>query len=144
MESDPVFLAISGSSGLMQAPPNATGLMTDRFQISEESSVQVLRLNLPDIMDTVEVDGLIDNILLEVGKNAAARWVVDLSNATYMGSSMLGLFVNIRERIRQSGGRVVLSGMSPQLLKIFQTCCLEKLFTIAKSRADALALAKKA
>ena len=66
--------------------------------------------------------------------------MVDLSQVGYMGSSMLGLFVNIRERIRQAGGTLVLCAMSPPLLRIFKTCCLERLFTIAKTRPDALAL----
>jgi anti-anti-sigma factor len=144
IEGDAVFLAISGSSGLIDTSSNTKEFMSNRYQISEEQTVRVLRLNLPDVMDTVEVDGLIDNILDEVAKSAGGPWVVDLSNATYMGSSMLGLFVNIRERIKQAGGRLVLSGMPPPLMKIFQTCCLEKLFTIVKSKPDAISLVKKA
>jgi anti-anti-sigma factor len=53
---------------------------------------------------------------------------------------MLGLFVNMREKIRAAGGVLVLCGMSAALTRIFKTCCLERLFTIAKSRADAMNL----
>lgn len=102
--------------------------------------MQVMRFALPTTLDTMEIDGLIDSVLKQVAGKPGERWVVDLSDVEYMGSSMLGLFVNIRERIRKNGGTLVLSGMSQPLLRIFHTCCLEKLFTIAKSRGEAMAL----
>jgi anti-anti-sigma factor len=55
-----------------------------------------------------------------------------------MGSSALGLMVNIRQCILQAGGDLVLCGLSPQLLRIFRTCCMERLFRISKTQADAL------
>lgn len=115
-------------------------MSSERYQISEEQSVQVMRFALPTTLDTMEIDGLIASVLQQVESKPGQRWVVDLSQVDYMGSSMLGLFVNIRERIRRNGGALVLSGMSQPLLRIFHTCCLEKLFTIAKTRADAMAL----
>jgi anti-anti-sigma factor len=113
---------------------------SQRFQVTQEYSVNVMQFVLPVTMDTMEVDTLIDAVLKTLDGKNAESWVVDLSQVGYMGSSMLGLFVNVRERIRQGSGTLVLCGMSPQLLRIFKTCCLERLFTIAKSRADALAL----
>ncbi|MGD0542045.1 MAG: STAS domain-containing protein [Tepidisphaeraceae bacterium] len=111
-----------------------------RFQITQEYAVNVMQFVLPVTMDTMEIDGLIEAVLKSLEAKGGEPWVVDLAQVEYMGSSMLGLFVNVRERIRQGGGTLVLCGMSPQLLRIFKTCCLERLFTIAKSRADALAL----
>jgi len=115
-------------------------MSSQRFQVLQEYSVNVMQFVLPVSMDTMEIDTLIEEVLKSMDSKGAEPWVVDLSQVGYMGSSMLGLFVNVRERIRQGGGTLVLCGMSPQLLRIFKTCCLERLFTIAKSRADALAL----
>jgi len=118
-------------------------MSSDRFQITHEQSANVLHFVLPATIDTMEIDGLIEAVLKQLTSRGEQGWVVDLSQVEYLGSSMLGLFVNMRERIRQAGGILVLCGMSPQLLQIFKTCCLERLFTIAKSRADALALAAR-
>ena len=118
-------------------------MSSDRFHITHEQSANVLQFVLPSNMDTMEIDGLIEAVLKQLASKGEQRWVVDLSRVEYLGSSMLGLFVNMRERVRQAGGILVLCGMSPQLLQIFKTCCLERLFTIAKSRADALALAAR-
>jgi anti-anti-sigma factor len=114
--------------------------MPQRFQISQDSSANILQFNLPPILDSMEIDGLIDSVLGALDPKRAQFWVVDLSQVEYMGSSMLGLFVNMRERIRSGGGTLILCSMSPPLLRIFRTCCLERLFTIVKTRPDALAM----
>jgi anti-anti-sigma factor len=110
----------------------------ERFQISAEGSTSILHFTLPPMLDSIEVDTIIDSVLKAVEAGAKGWWVVDLSQTEYLGSSMLGLFVNLREKIRHAGGKLVLCGMSPALTRIFRTCCLERLFTIVKSRGDAL------
>ena len=40
-----------------------------------------------------------------------------------------------------SHGRLVLCGMSPRLTEIFRSCCMDRLFTIARSRREAMELA---
>jgi len=117
-------------------------MSTERFEITAQDSCQILQFNLPPMLDSIEVDNIIDSVLKQIEGGAAGRWVVDLSHTEYLGSSMLGLFVNLREKIRHSGGKLVLCGMSPALTRIFRTCCLERLFTIVKSRDDATKIIK--
>lgn len=114
-----------------------------RISVTEESAVSVIRLSLPYLMDPIEVDRIIEAMLAEVTGKAARRWAMDLSDVAYMGSAMLGLMVNVRERIRAAGGKLVLFGMAPQLTEIFRTCCLERLFVIARSRDEALKVAAR-
>jgi anti-anti-sigma factor len=117
--------------------------MSERFEISVDRSVNVLRLALPDGIDTMEIDSIIDGVLGKLDGRAQGPWITDLSEVSYMGSSMLGLMVNIRQRIGQAGGKLILFGMKPQLLSIFQACCLERLFNIATTRDDAMAMASR-
>jgi anti-sigma B factor antagonist len=118
-------------------------MSNERFHISTEDSVQILQFSLPPMMDIVEVDNLIEAVLKQLEANGKASWIVDLSRTEYLGSSMLGLFVNMREKVRQAHGVLVLCGMSPALIRIFKTCCLERLFTIVRSRADAKAMVSR-
>jgi anti-anti-sigma factor len=115
-------------------------MLNERFDITEERSTQVLQFFMPITLDAMEVDGIIESVLHQLDSRPHQKWVVDLSKVEYLGSSMLGLFVNMRERIRHAGGSLVLCGMSTQLHQIFRNCCLERLFAIAKSRGDALTL----
>jgi anti-anti-sigma factor len=116
----------------------------DRIQISQEKNVQIMKLSLPEQVDGMEIDQIINSLLGELEGHAKQPWVMDLSDVTYMGSAMLGLMVNVRQRIGAAGGKLVLCNMSQGLLRIFQTCCLERLFKIAKTRDEALGLAQTA
>jgi hypothetical protein len=52
------------------------------------------------------------------------------------------LLVNLRQRIKSGGGRLVLCGLSDHVNKALQTCSLHSLFTITQSRADAVKSAR--
>jgi anti-anti-sigma regulatory factor len=45
--------------------------------------------------------------------------------------------VNLRQQIKSAGGKLVLCSLPPSLMQIFRTCCMERLFVIAKTRDDA-------
>ena len=110
------------------------------YKHSRTGDVNVVDLTLPHTLDIDEFDRLNEAILELIRGEPEGHWVFDLSQLSYMGSAALGLLVNLRQQIKQSGGRLVLCGLSPQLLHIFKTCCMEKLFKIVKSRKDAVAI----
>ena len=109
------------------------------YKHSKAGDVNVVDLTLPHTLDIDEFDRLNDSILELIRGEPEGLWVLDLSQLSYMGSAALGLLVNLRQQIKQSGGRLVLCGLSPQLVHIFKTCCMERLFKIVKSRKDAVA-----
>jgi anti-sigma B factor antagonist len=111
------------------------------YRHSKVGTVNVIDLTLPQTLDIDEFDRLNESLLELVRGEAEGQWVLDLSQLSYMGSAALGLLVNLRQQIKQSGGRLVLCGLSPELLQIFKTCCMEKLFKIVKTRKDAVAAA---
>jgi anti-sigma B factor antagonist len=111
------------------------------YRLSKAGSVNVVDLTLPNSLDIDEFDRLNEGILELIRSEPEGQWVLDLSQVAYLGSAALGLLVNLRQQIKQSGGRLVLCGLSPQLMHIFKTCCMERLFRITKTRKDAIAAA---
>ena len=116
-------------------------MSTNLYRHSKAGTVNVVDLTLPHTLDIEEFDRLNQAILDLIRGEPEGQWVLDLSQLSYMGSAALGLLVNLRQQIKQSGGRLVLCGMSPQLLHVFKTCCMERLFRIVKTRKDAVAAA---
>src|SRR6476660_8762693 len=108
------------------------------FELTQSGSVNVVVLRLPEMMDSHEFDRLNDEVLAAIVNTPQGRWVFDLANLNYMGSSSLGLMVNSRQRVKQVGGQFILFSTSPPLMKIFRTCCLERLFVIVRTREDAV------
>jgi anti-anti-sigma factor len=113
-------------------------LEKDFVKLTVSESANLMELTLPESLDSEEFDALNESMLKTVQAKPSDNWVLDLSAVNYMGSSVLGLMINVRQHIKSGGGRLALCGMSPQLTRIFHTCCLEKLFIIMRTRGDAL------
>src|SRR4051812_12714930 len=116
--------------------------MADLFRVHNEQSVQIVELNLPEYLDSTEFDRLNESMLGLFSENTHKSWVIDLAKVNYMGSAMLGMMVNFRQRVNSVKGRLVLCNVSPKLLDIIKTCCMDRLFPIAKTRTDAIKIAK--
>jgi anti-anti-sigma factor len=65
--------------------------------------------------------------------------IVDLSTSHFHGSILLGLIINIRSRTHAGGGEVVVAGASPGLMQVCRTANLDRLISMAPTRAQALA-----
>ena len=117
-------------------------MTNELFRVTTVESVHVVELTIPETLDDADFDRLSDSVLTLLASQPDAAWVLDLTSLSYAGSALLGLIVNIRQRVRQAGGRLVLCGLSPRLLTIFQTCSLARLFRIVRSQADAVRAAK--
>jgi anti-anti-sigma factor len=108
------------------------------FQVSVVDSARVVDLTLPVMLDSGEFDRINESLLELVNKEPQVWWVLDLSQLSYMGSSALGLMVNLRAQIKRAGGKLILCGMSPRLYQIFKTTSMHRLFDIKANRAEAL------
>ena len=110
----------------------------DFFRLESSDRVQVIELTLPQTLDSSEFDQLNESILGVVSSRKNERWVIDLAHVSYMGSAMLGLMVNLRQQVKSAGGKLILCSMPPTLMQIFRTCCMERLFTITRTRDEAI------
>src|SRR5689334_8168695 len=100
----------------------------DFFKIADASGINVIELVLPDTLDAVEFDRLNESLLKLVTDKADQRWILDLTGADYIGSVVLGLMVNVRQKIKAAGGSLVLCGLSDRMAEVFRACSLERLF----------------
>ena len=73
--------------------------------------------------------------LIEAGKT---RIVVDLSAATFIDSTTLGVLVGGVKRLRPGGGSLALVCTDQNITKIFEITGLDRVFPIHASREDAL------
>ena len=77
--------------------------------------------------------------LIEAGKN---HIVVDLSEATFIDSTTLGVLVGGVKRLRPSGGGLALVCTDQNITKIFEITGLDRVFPIHGSREEALGAVK--
>jgi anti-anti-sigma factor len=112
--------------------------MSTWHTIQSDGTLHVMELRIPDQVDAVEFDKFNEAIPQMLEAKADGRWILDLSSAQYTGSAMLGLMVNVRQRIKSAGGSLVLCGLSPRLASILAASSLDRLFRVERARDAAV------
>jgi anti-sigma B factor antagonist len=64
--------------------------------------------------------------------------VVDLSSVKFLDSMALGVLLGAHKRLRDAGGELELVVPSPELRRIFEITMLDEVFTLARTRQEAL------
>jgi anti-anti-sigma factor len=113
------------------------------YRIVQESSVGVLEFRARPDSDSMAMDSMLETIAAELRALGVKGWVVDLTWIDYLNSAGLGLMCNIRFKAKDAQAKLALCGLSPRLMELFRSCCLERLFVISKTRQQALAAVAK-
>jgi anti-sigma B factor antagonist len=77
--------------------------------------------------------------LLRVIADGATFVVVDLSETTFIDSTGLGVLIRGVERLETEGGRLAVVCVDPNMTKVFEVTGLNRVFSIYRSRQEALA-----
>lgn len=108
------------------------------FEIIELPKAHVIDLRLAVDLDIASFNE-INLLLIDQWSIPANRHVVvDLSATQYLGSVLLGLLINIRQRTRAGRGDMIVCGAPPMLLRVFRTANLERLIEVMPTRREAL------
>ena len=76
--------------------------------------------------------------MVQVIEDGKKRVVVDLSEATFIDSTTLGVLVGGVKRLRPAGGSLSLISTDENITKIFEITGLDRVFPIHSSRDEAL------
>lgn len=109
------------------------------FKVIVDQAVHVLELTMPPGTDVSEFDALNQLALAELEAAAGEGWILDMSQFSYVGSAALGFMVNVRQRIRQADGILVVCGVSTHIMATLRASSLGRLFAILDSRPAAVA-----
>lgn len=65
-----------------------------------------------------------NDICRELASPQPRQLILDLTNATFFGSLFVGIMLKLSMRVRASGGRMIICGLSPQLSQLMQKLLL--------------------
>lgn len=57
--------------------------------------------------------------------------ILDLTDVTYVDSTILGCFVHLRKRVLAHGGSVRLIGVRPNIYRLLETTGLDRVFGVS-------------
>lgn len=118
--------------------------MQDRkIEINRTDDVALVRFGLSSICAGNDVDEISQTLRSYVCQNHPPKVVVDFANVRFFSSQMLGLLVDLWKKLRGFGGLLVISGIDPQLYRVFRITNLDKIFAFAPDWQAAMAMTQQ-
>ena len=98
------------------------------LEITDEDGVTIIAFHssaISGVSDVAEVSRRVGEYIAE---SYPKKIVVDFTNVKFFSSQTLGLVLDIRRKLESYNGRVVISGINPQLYRVFKITNLDKIF----------------
>jgi anti-sigma B factor antagonist len=112
------------------------------IEIEPRGSVSVMSFASASIGGIDEIEQISTEIRGYIEKNQPKRVVVDFNGVKFFSSQMLGLLVDIWRRLREYDGKVFISGINPQLSRVFKITNLDRIFEFYPDMESAVAAAE--
>ena len=106
--------------------------------MSKVMDVTVVTLHIPSLLDEQAIENIAQELYELVDEQAIRKLVVDFRLVSALSSQMLGVLVSLNKRARAIKGKVVLCGMRPSLMKVFQVTRLDNILTFAPDESAAI------
>lgn len=121
-------------------------ILHEKGRRSRGGSMKVRRSNAENGIVLIEPEGELDyhhstelrEALVSEFDQGHKKMAVGLAGVPYMDSSAIAAFVEISQRLKTAGGRLVFFGMTDPVRKVFELARLHLFFTLSESRDEAL------
>lgn len=107
-------------------------------EITTERGAVVVAFKAPAISDVEQIATAAQRIRRFVDDNHPKAIVFDFGGVKFFSSRVLGLLLDIRARLHAHNGELLISGINPQLHRIFKITNLDKVFRFFPDRETAV------
>jgi len=108
------------------------------LEIKDEDGVTIIAFHSSVISGVSGVEEVSRQIGSYIADNYPKKIVVDFTDVKFFSSQTLGLVLDIRRKLESYNGRVVISGINPQLYRVFKITNLDKIFSFYPDRQTAV------
>jgi len=113
------------------------------MQISKEGDVTVVSFGLESITGLSGLEEIGRQLRALITEEKPGKLIVDFAGVKFFSSQMLGLLVDTWRKLGDYGGIVLISGINPQLNRVFKITNLDKIFEFYPDRASAVEAASE-
>jgi anti-anti-sigma factor len=110
------------------------------MEVREVTAGGIAVLEVKGRIDSTTAPALGDKLTVALA-SPQKRLIVDLSETDYVASSGLRVLLRAAEEVDKTKGKLVLHGLNSRVEEIFQVSGFVDLFTICKTRDEALGVA---
>jgi len=115
--------------------------MTDEqmIDVNNIGDVCVVSLHQTAIGEQEGIEHIRQTLRHIVRDEHPSQLVIDFSSVRFFSSQMLGLLVDLWRRMKNAGGGLLISGINPQLTRVFRITHLDNLFDFYEDTDAAVA-----
>jgi len=110
----------------------------ETIEIITAEEVAVVVFNAESISGVSDIDGISKQLKAYIAKNDPKKMVVDFHGVKFFSSQVLGLLLDVWRKLHSYNGRIVISGINPQLHRVFRITNLDKIFEFYPDRRSAI------
>jgi anti-sigma B factor antagonist len=127
--------AFEGMTSSMTEQPQGDAQIHSR----REAGCLVVEVLTARVTEGPVIDSIQQQLSSLLGEDVGQRVVLDLSRVEIMSSAMLSVLVQAYRHLAESSGRLILCGLKPPVLKVFEITRLDQLFRLEADVPAALA-----
>lgn len=108
------------------------------IEITTDGDITIVSFGSETITGLSGLEQISEELRGFIAANQPKKIVVDFCGVKFFSSQMLGLLVDVWRRLSDYGGVVSISGINPQLSRVFKITSLDRIFKFYPDRADAV------
>jgi anti-anti-sigma factor len=108
------------------------------LEIAIEANSTVVAFKSASLSDVDGLTSASEQIKEFIEQNKPKRLVFDFEGVKFFSSQVLGLLLDIRSKLSEHEGEVVISAINPQLHRVFKITNLDKVFKFFPNKESAL------
>jgi anti-anti-sigma factor len=111
--------------------------MTD-VEIKDVGGITVVSFGATSLSDSAGIEKVATRVRRCVADMRPKKMVADFTQVKFFTSQALGLLLDIWRKLQTDGGEIVISGINPQLHRVFKITSLDKIFRFFPDSQSAL------
>ena len=110
----------------------------ESLEITCDDDVAVVSFLTPSMTNEDDIEGSFNKLIIFIERKKPPKMVIDFGEVRFFSSRVLGELLKVKSRLEAYSGRVVISGINPQLYRVFKVTSLDKIFSFYPDKTAAL------
>jgi anti-sigma B factor antagonist len=118
--------------------PEEPDMSRQRITVEDVGDVAVVQFVDKKILDEQNIQLIGDDLFKLVDELGRRKLLLNFSNVDFMSSAALGKLIRLDQRMKAVGGKVIMCGISKDIMQVFVLTKLDKILKIVKDEQTGL------
>ncbi|KPK76987.1 MAG: hypothetical protein AMJ79_04770 [Phycisphaerae bacterium SM23_30] len=109
-----------------------------KLTITQQTGVAIVGFAEPNLLDAYHVNETTKDLYRLIEQEGYRLIVLDISTLKMLSSQALGVFLNMRQKLDKLNGQMAISGIDPDLSRVFKITRLQNVFDFFDNTAAAV------